>query len=365
MDLTFDRFRKAPDNILWVLTTACPVHCVYCYCDKYTHYTPLSLQRIFEIIEEAYLLGVSHVDVVGGEIFNLPDWDKIVKKLVDMNMSPSYISTKTPISPLILSKLLQTGYNGVIQISLDALSSDLLTTIIKAWPNYLEEFLNGIRLLDEHDFKIQVNTILTSVNCKPDQIDLLYSVIRTIKNLEYWEIRVASESLYPQEKWESLRPNRKEITEISAYVRKHILTSSNVKILISDNALSLPKRCLEMGHRNIEGGICGMLQDRMVILPDGKVTACEELYWHPHYIIGNLENQSITEVWQSDKAYSLLAPKKELFEGHCSVCGKFSECTNLKNRCPVKIIRAYGNGNYSFPDPRCQYAPEFNLDKYI
>ena len=365
VDLTFDRFRKAPDNILFVLTTKCPVHCAYCYCDKKTPYKPLSIERIYHIIDEAYQLGVSYIDTVGGEIFSHPHWDKIVKKLVDMNMSPSYISTKTPITARILSQLSQTGYKGVIQLSLDSLSEEVLMKTIKAWPNYIKELIDGVRLLDKHNFRIQVNTMLSSLNCNPEQINMLYSFIRNLNNLEYWEIRIANDSLYPQEAWNHIKPSPKELKGIFTYINDNIAISSDVKLLISDKALALPKRCLRMGRRNIDGGICGMLQDRMVILPDGKVTACEELYWHPHYIIGDLTVSSISEIWQSKKVITLLNPKKESLSGHCSVCDQFSECTNLRNRCPVKIIRAFGKDKYDYPDPRCQFAPPFNTNKYI
>lgn len=365
VDLTFDRFRKAPDNILFVLTTKCPVNCAYCYCDKKTNYKPLSIDQIYHIIDEAYQLGVSYIDTVGGEIFSHPHWDKIVKKLVDLNMSPSYISTKTPISPRIFSQLSQTGYKGVIQLSLDSLSEKVLMKTIRAWSNYKKEFIDGVRLLDKHNYRIQVNTMLTSLNCNPDQINMLHSFIQTIENLEYWEIRIANDSLYPQEAWNSIKPTPKELKDIFSYINDNIASSSHIKLLVSDKALWLPKRCLCMGHRNIDGGICGMLQDRMVILPDGKVTACEELYWHPRYIIGDLTSNSISEIWQSNEVISLLNPKKESLSGHCSVCEQFSECTNLRNRCPVKTIWAFGKDKYDYPDPRCQFAPPFNTNKYI
>ena len=240
--MAFDRFRKAPDNILFVLTTKCPVHCAYCYCDKKTSYKPLSIERIYHIIDEAYQLGVSYIDTVGGEIFSHPYWDKIVKKLVDMNMPPSYISTKTPITARILSQLSRTGYKGVIQLSLDSLSEEILMKTIKAWPNYMKEFIDGVRLLDRHNYRIQVNTMLSSLNCNPDQINMLYSFIRTLNNLEYWEIRIANDSLYPQEAWNHIKPSPKELKGIFTYINDNIALSSDVKLLVSDKALTLPKR---------------------------------------------------------------------------------------------------------------------------
>lgn len=365
IDLKFDRFRKAPTNILFVLTTSCPVNCAYCYCDKNTIYNPLNINQIFKIIDEAYQLHVSYIDLVGGEIFSHPYWDIIIKKLVELNMSPHYISTKTPITSKILTRLLETGYKGVIQLSLDSLSSDILKKTINAWPNYLDEFINGIHMLEKNNFRIQVNTILSSLNCNTKEIDSLYAFINSISKLEYWEIRVATDSLYPSTKWENIKPDSSNLKSIFKYIKKNILPFSNINILLSDNALTLPKRCVSMGKRKIDGGVCGMLQDRMVILPDGKVTACEELYWHPTYIIGDLNRSSILEVWQSKEVQNILNPNKSTLQGYCKKCLKFSECTNYKNRCPVKIIRAYGHKNYGYPDPRCQYAPSFDQKKYL
>ena len=98
-----------------------------------------------------------------------------------MNMSPSYISTKTPINSRILARLSETGYNGVVQLSLDTLSSDILAKTIKAWPNYVDEVIAGVRMLDKLNYRIQVNTMLTSLNCNPEEMDAIYSFCTNYK----------------------------------------------------------------------------------------------------------------------------------------------------------------------------------------
>ena len=191
-------------------------------------------------------------------------------------MSPSYISTKTPINSRILARLSETGYNGVVQLSLDTLSSDILAKTIKAWPNYVDEVIAGVRMLDKLNYRIQVNTMLTSLNCNPEEMDAIYSFVRTIRNLEYWEIRIANDSLYPNEEWNEIKPGINELKDTFDYIIQNIATSSDVRLLLSDKALSLPRRSLSMGFRNIDSGISGMLKDRIVILPYCKFTACEE-----------------------------------------------------------------------------------------
>jgi len=53
---------------------------------------------------------------------------------------------------------------------------------------------------------------------------------------------------------------------------------------------------------------CTANRDGFVILPDGQVTICEELYDYPAYLIGDLRRQSVMEVWRSPQAMALANP---------------------------------------------------------
>lgn len=124
--LSQERMHKAPHSLLFMLTNKCITRCKYCYADCKTKYIPLSTKQILDIIENAKTLKMSHIDVIGGEIFCRKDWNVIISKLVEYDMSPSYISTKIPITESIIDKLYKTGYNNVIQLSLDSLNEDVL-----------------------------------------------------------------------------------------------------------------------------------------------------------------------------------------------------------------------------------------------
>lgn len=62
--------------------------------DKNTKYKTLSTEKILEIIEEAHALKMTHIDIIGGEVFCRKDWDIILKRLVEYDMCPNFISTK-------------------------------------------------------------------------------------------------------------------------------------------------------------------------------------------------------------------------------------------------------------------------------
>ena len=42
---------------------------------------------------------------------------------------------------------------------------------------------------------------------------------------------------------------------------------------------------------------------RFVILPDGRVTVCEERYDHPAFLIGDLRRESVEEMWAAVLAH--------------------------------------------------------------
>lgn len=56
--------------------------------------------------------------------------------------------------------------------------------------------------------------------------------------------------------------------------------------------------------------MCSGNLNALYILPDGQVTICEELYWHPHFIIGDLRKQTLKEIWNSEKAKNIFYLKQ-------------------------------------------------------
>ena len=103
---------------------------------------------------------------------------------------------------------------------------------------------------------------------------------------------------------------------------------------------------------------CTANRDGFVILPDGRVTVCEELYDHSDFIIGDLKAQSVMEMWNSPKALSLIAPDQAAVpEGPCKTCPTFAECNSVRGRCWRDILKSYGWNKPHYPDPRCPKAP--------
>lgn len=360
IDLIPDRTHKTPQSMLLMLTSKCATKCKYCYADKRTKYQELTTEQILKIIDNARNLKMSYIDIIGGEIFLRKDWSIILSQLVESNLMPSYISTKVPVTKDIAETLSNTGYNNVVQISLDSLDETKLKKIISCPTGYIENIKEGIELLQEYGFKLYIDTILTKHNSSKEDILSMYEYIKTIKKLVHWEIRVPEKSIYTPETFAEVKAGKQELIELCNFVRNEIMPVSAMHIIVSDEVLNNEYRKGKCSDISFKGGTCGALHNSFFVLPDGKVSICELLYWHPQFIIGDLKKQSIEEIWQSEKAKSLFLLKDEFYreESTCKSCKTLEFCTNKHRKCWVRVLRAYGEANWDFPDPQCCYAPD-------
>lgn len=364
IDLSAERMHRSPQSLLFMLTNECVTQCKYCYADKQKVYKPLNTNKILDIIEEAKKLQLSYIDIIGGEIFCRKDWDIILRKLVEYKLTPSYISTKVPINKNLIEKLHKTGYQNVIQISLDSLNEDVLQNIICCKVGYIKNIQKGIELLQQYGFKIQIDTILTKFNSDQEQLTELFNYISNLKKLIYWEIRVPEASIYTPNTFKEIKADKNKLMSTCKFIKNTLIPHAKFTIYVSDEALEDIYQKGKPSDECFKGGACGILNNRLFVLPDGKVSICEQLYWHPQFIIGDLSKQSLCEVWNSPKALALFKMGKESFnkQSYCSQCKAFDYCNKQHRRCFVKVIKAYGSQNWDFPDPRCQYAPSFTSD---
>ena len=85
---------------------------------------------------------------------------------------------------------------------------------------------------------------------------------------------------------------------------------------------------------------------------------CEELYYHPAYIMGDLSQQSIMEMWNSEEALKICYPdQRTVLDGPCRDCPDFKECHIFPGRCVREAIKRFGQERHYYPSPRCPKAP--------
>jgi radical SAM protein with 4Fe4S-binding SPASM domain len=297
---------------------------------------------------------------MGGEIFLHPDWPVILKKLTDLNMQPEYISTKYPINNPIISEIKKSGFTNLVQISLDACSSGLLQRTLSVPEDYYPKVIRGIKLLDGSGLKYRITSVLTTYTTQNEVFKNLFRFISGLKNIADWRITPAVNSIrieYGQ--FQKLKPDKKEIESLYEFIEKEIAPYSHIPVLLNRPAINREFYTCTTGSKDFKGVRCSALNNHLFILPDGKATICEQLYWLPRFIIGDMSVNGIAEVWNSPATQKLTNLKRDDIQdgSPCKSCKLFESCFGENNRCWVDIVKAYGKENWDYPDTRCAFAP--------
>lgn len=364
VDLKSKRNNTGPSQITFMLTNSCVTKCCYCYANtnkKVEH--PIPTHKILETIKEARELDLYNVNLIGGEVFLHKDWDIILKEAISLGFSPSNISTKVPITSEIVDKLKHAGYKSNLQLSLDSTDAETLQKTLNVAPNYINEVKKGIQILENLNIKFRIETVITKYNATTNQIADLYRYLLTLKGIVQWEIRLAMYSNYKDNSnFLNIRSEKEMIEGLGNYIVENIKDKApfEVQLPLLDS-LNKEYFVSEKGSSSFSGARCSALCDHMFILPDGKVTICEQLYWNENFIIGDLKHNNLLEIWNSPRALALAKIKKENLQekSACRSCEHFEQCFHIdRNRCWSDIIKAYGTDCWDFPDPRCKKAPQ-------
>lgn len=362
VDIKTKRLNVAPYMITFMLTNRCCTKCCYCYADTSTQITNLiPTKRIIEIIHKAKRLGIYNINVIGGEVFLHKDWHIILKSIVDEGFSPPIISTKIPITEEIAEKIHYTGFHENLQLSLDSLNAEVLCKTLKVGIDYITNIKKGIKILEEKKIPYQIETVLTKLTATKDNIEEMFHFFSKMKYVTRWEIRTASYSIYKNEhNFNILKSDKKSLNNLFDFIDAKIKTIAPIEILASSEDINKKYYTSRDGCCSFKGNKCSALNNHIFILPDGKVTICEQLYWNPDFIIGDINSASIEEIWNSPRALALANLEREDIHDSsaCKSCHFFDMCFHIdRNRCWANIIKAYGKNNWDYPDPRCAYAP--------
>ncbi len=362
LDLKFDRL-NSPLNLTIMFTNKCMTDCIYCYADRQEKVScTIPLERIYELIDEAKKLDMRSIDVIGGEFFLYKYWYEVLCKLRECGFMP-FLTTKIALKEDDIKKIKKLGFKK-IQISLDSMIEENLLKSVQVSDKYFYNIQKTFLYLEKHGLKVQINTILSSVNDSVKDINSLTQFFSKLSNLSTWRINYGEYSIYlGEDAFKKYKARRENIVLINKYIEeineKNIFDFELSKVDLIEGPDNFTYEENEKIFK--ERATCSGNLYAMFILPDGKVTICEELYWNPHFIIGDVTKQSLEEVWNSKEAKGLFYLKQERIsiESACSDCESYKECrgTNVKQICWRDTIKAYGNDKWDFPDYRCPKAP--------
>lgn len=363
LDLRIKR-HATPSDITLMVNNRCATDCIYCYADRReVTDCQVPFERLCEIIEEARDFKARSLNVIGGEFFLYKHWKELLIKLKECGFSP-FLSTKLPIGESIVAGLAEIGVED-LQISLDTMRNDNLQYILKVKPNYWDQMRETFRLLERYKVPVMVHTILTSRNHFKEDMESIYDFIKQFGNIVYWRPDIASGSIYlDKTAFPKIRAASEQLKEVYQYLEQ-IRKNDKPHFDIKTGGVLRDEEPAEMSWDEkkeafVNRGFCTANYAQCFILPDGKVTTCEELYWHPQFTIGNIKTQGLREIWNSETATDLVViPQYKIgADSPCSSCPDYYNCRETKGVCYKDIIKAYGEDKWYYPDVKCPKAPE-------
>jgi radical SAM protein with 4Fe4S-binding SPASM domain len=344
-----------------MLNNKCVTDCVYCYANKeHKVENPLSTGKILSLIKEANDMGVQTFDINGGEVMLHKDWDIIVSELLKYNFVPQ-ISTKVPLTEVQINRLKEIGIKR-IQVSIDAWDATVLSKVLGVKESYFDKLKETLRLLEKYEIKVAIKSVITKLNQDLKGIETLLNNLVKFSNIVSISIAPGECSLYKygEGSFVNYRTPLEEWHKISDFVS---LFAKNFAIKIYS------QDCItnDIVYNNVEDkeknfgkrSLCSGNIVSLYILPDGQVTICEELYWSPKFILGDVTKQSLMEIWNSEKATKLYSLSQSDLHplSACKYCPDFSICRSTLGVCWKFIYLAYGTEHWDLPDPRCPLAP--------
>ena len=335
------------------ITKACNLKCLHCYSISGTKLkNELSLKEIKNIINQSKKLGAMRIFFTGGEPFVRPDISKILK-YADDNGFAIYISTNgTLFNKKTINTLKSLKHLRTLQISIDGLKEthDSIRgakgTFDKAisWAKFVKKELKN------KDTKVVF--ILTLMEKNKDEIVKVYELAISL-GIDVFAIV----PLYPvkrSEKAADISVDEKyKIFQDLCKIYKNRKPKTKLGFLVPPALIPQPLKEIEYGS----GYVC-TFPSMLGIDANGDVAPCDGLFSYKNFILGNIRNHSLKELWNYPLMKKLRRINPNSLRGVCKKCKYLSFCMG---GCRARAFIEYGN--FEAPNPLCQSFYENNLIK--
>jgi radical SAM protein with 4Fe4S-binding SPASM domain len=369
LDFNTRRLYSFPTDITLMVNTICQTDCIYCYADcRKKMDCQIPVETLDKLLNDCKKNRVRSFNLMGGEILLYKNWRWLVEKMVTCGYTP-YISTKIPVDSHTIRELCDFGIKK-IQISLDSFDADIIEKNLHitrgSW--YIERMKATLNACVTTGMDLHIHSVITKYNKDITHLKRFLNEFVLYDNIKQIQLSVATESLY-KEGYDNHKLNSNDTEILSEYVDE--IKKNRLYPFIVNLSTGFSKKQYICGKsfkaENFKKrGLCGANVMQLFILPDGNVTICEELMFHPQFILGNVIKQDLKTIWKNNRLKSL-EEKLSYTGSRCGKCKEFANCKGLESRgvCWKEILHAYGSDKWNYPDPKCSHAPAKMRPFYI
>ena len=274
-----------PSTITLMVNNICVTDCIYCYEDKsMRRQCSIPLSRIISLIHEAHDVRVNTFDVIGGEFFLYSHWKDVLQELRKYDFNP-FLSTKMPLTESDVYFLSSIKIKD-IQLSIDSMIEKHLMDSIKVREGYVKKMHNCLLLLNKYHIPVLIHSVLTKYNGTVDDMRSIYEIIKNYDNIQEWHIVKGDPTLYPRINYDEIEISSSSMDIVTSYLR-NVSETAKMKVVYpnSSKPLEFNEEVTKSAPKSSSAkamffnrAFCSGLFSSLYILPDGKVTICEQLY---------------------------------------------------------------------------------------
>ena len=305
--------------------TTCNYNCVHCsYAQRRKKYSVLSQEIVEQTVKDLIDMKVKAVYFSGGgEPTTYKNWDKYAQEFLDNNIETALITNSVPIQENQYKLLKKFNYIAVSVYSTDEAEYKQIT----GSNNFEKQFALPSKLNSKNE------NVIVGARCVINNINYK-NIINTYKKAieEGFDYII----FIPAVDYENKKIDLSD--EIKEFVKNIINQNKDIINPVKTNLLGLGEKGIQhYKHHNgdkfssYEGCFCAQLRTNAFINYDGNIYLCQPLIGQEEYSIGNLNNNTFREIWNSKRHQEVIDKlNKRFISGTCIDCRSISHNMKIK-----------------------------------
>ncbi len=329
-----------PRWLLAELTYKCPLQCPYCSnpLDYSKHNAEISTEDWKRVLSEARKMGAVQLGFSGGEPLVRPDLPELVKHARDLGYYSNLITSGYGLTEEKILQLKEAGLDH-IQVSIQASTQDLNDHI--AGTESFQSKKEVARLVKKHGYPMVLCVVIHREN-----IHQMPEILAMAEELgaDYLELANTQYYGWAHANRDLLMPTKEQYEKaekIAQDFKEKVVDKMKIYYVIPDFHEKRPKACMN-----------GWGTTFLTIAPDGVALPCHSARELPGLDCPNVNDSSISEIWNESKAFNFFRGTEWMKEP-CASCDEkekdFGGC-----RCQAYLL----TGDMHNTDPVCDKSPD-------
>ena len=309
-----------PSHAACEMTLKCNMICMHCGSKAGPERkNELSLVKCMDIAEQLIALNLENITLIGGEIFFKKGWEKIAKKFVDAKVYTNIITNGYHIKDEHYEQIKKSGIKR-IGVSIDGMEK--AHNKIRGRKDGFNEVVKTFKRLKSMGYSTEAITTISKLNI--NDLEEMYNLLINLQ-VDVWQMQLCSPMGNAKDQ-ENFLINLSDVSYITNFIREKnqehkMLLVGGDNIGYYDKNEKYIRGVPDAIFQGCQAGLCVIGIDSV-----GNVKGCLSLY-DDKFIEGNLQNESLKEIWTKPGAFSYNRNFKiSDLKGKCKDCDKGNLC---------------------------------------